>query len=415
MTEPGSTGKSSDPGKTSENAQPAVERQPPVKKYSRNAKWGILLAYLVLISYWTVEALLAGPREPAYLGMIGIAALVVALPLHVWGCYFLAKSKGYHGAVGIFWGFIPLWGLCVLLNRPIWTSPVPDVLPSEEEQATLRRHAIMARRAITLGLPAQPLGLGLFLVGYLPVMEMDSISFLGAVISLGGLGLCAWGCSSWAKRKGHHWALGVPFGAAPLGLGLLFFGFLPDKTKTEAHTKPRVFSSVLGVMLLLIIIGIVFVIWLPMYVSHERATCDRMAAADVRNLAVALERFRSECKERKCPSNMIAPEQVQYLIGPHYGWNGTNKRCRVLIRVSEEEACACSPLGRRPTPRDPGARYLYRIRLSDGSELPVTYGQCRGKSYGGPGEICYTESLINENGRFRAPNGVKCETRKRSP
>jgi TPR repeat protein len=139
---------------------------------------------------------------------------------------------------------------------------------------------------------------------------------------------------------------------------------------------------------------------------------DKTAENDIRYLGNALERLKNERADLKCKVKVIPPIVLDYIIGPYYGWAGTNRGAGVLIRVEGDEVWACSEQGSAPNGKD--SRYLYGCRLSDGEPLPRKIGKCSGKTYPNtiPTDTCFTTSVLRENCGKRSPGesqSCKCE------
>lgn len=55
---------------------------------------------------------------------LGLPLMLIVMPIFVWGCWDLAKGKGYSGAVGLL-GLLSLVGLIILLALPDKMSSFP--------------------------------------------------------------------------------------------------------------------------------------------------------------------------------------------------------------------------------------------------------------------------------------------------
>jgi prepilin-type N-terminal cleavage/methylation domain-containing protein len=158
--------------------------------------------------------------------------------------------------------------------------------------------------------------------------------------------------------------------------------------------------TLIELMVVVAIIGIILAIAVPYYVSYKRTACDRAATGDISKLGAALERFGNELVDMNCPDLGIQGQSVNlsWLVGPYYGWGGTNRKCNVLVRRSNAntEVWACAEKGSHPT-EVAGQRYVYRVILGGGTDLPVTREVCDtggATFYGGTGATCYTSSML---------------------
>lgn len=264
-----------------------------------------------------------------------------------------------------------------------------------------RRYARNARIGIALGSVT-------FLGSYLLVIfGCIPSAWVPAVLSGSwalALALVVWGSSCLAKQKGYHCLLGV-LGVLPCLLGVGILVVLPDRRAGQRWSAVGALGLVLfsGLSLLGIVvihIGVIHV------VSMRQEACENAAFSCVGKLRTALEKLRAEESDRDCPGNGITTEQLGYLVGPHYGWNGTNRKCGVLVRISGNEIHCCSLKGFQPNGH--GSRYLYRLELSSLQDLPQTIGQCSGSEYGGPDALCHTEGMLKPDCSVRRPAAMPC-------
>jgi len=155
--------------------------------------------------------------------------------------------------------------------------------------------------------------------------------------------------------------------------------------------------TLVELMVVIAIVGVILAVAVPYYVSYKRTACDRAASGDLSKLGASLERFGNELVDLNCSDISIVEGAVQlsWLVGPYYGWSGTSRKCNVLARRSSGgEVYGCAEKGSRPSGTDPTFRYIYRVRLSGGTDLPVIVGACSGESYGGHNATCYTSSML---------------------
>ena len=163
--------------------------------------------------------------------------------------------------------------------------------------------------------------------------------------------------------------------------------------------------TLIELMVVVAIIGIILAIAIPYYVSYKRTACDRAATGDISKLGASIERFGNELVDLNCPDmvNIINTSAIDigWFVGPYYGWGGTNRKCDVRVTTlnNNQEITACAMNGSRPA--GPDTRYLYRIGMVGGTDMPAQTGACIGTAYGGPlsggGTLCYTQSMITSS------------------
>jgi prepilin-type N-terminal cleavage/methylation domain-containing protein len=160
--------------------------------------------------------------------------------------------------------------------------------------------------------------------------------------------------------------------------------------------------TLIELMVVVAIIGIILAIAIPYYVSYKRTACDRSATGDISKLGASIERFGNELVDLNCPDmvNAISGSafDVAYLVGPYYGWGGTNAKCDVRVTTvpATQEAWACAINGAHPT-TTAGERYIYKVGMVGGTDLPATTGTCDPTwlTYGGRTATCYTSSMVS--------------------
>ncbi len=177
--------------------------------------------------------------------------------------------------------------------------------------------------------------------------------------------------------------------------------------------------TLIELMVVVAIIGIILAIAVPYYISYKRTSCDRAASADISKLGAALERFGNELVDLNC-NNLSVETAVtlEYLVGPYYGWGGSNRKCDVRVGIATnntEEAWGCPLKGSHPIGQD--TRYVYRVTLFGGTDMPATrISDCISQMntntngvYGGRNATCYTESMIDDDCSTVVPNGTDCD------
>ena len=118
-----------------EKAPPAVD----VAKKRANANTGVGLGF-----FFQVIGFFAQRSEDGVSG-VGIALILLSIPLFVWGCMNYAESKGYHKEVGLI-GLLGIIGLIVLVA-------LPDKLPVPVDRLPVpRKRKIVGWISLMLGL-----------------------------------------------------------------------------------------------------------------------------------------------------------------------------------------------------------------------------------------------------------------------
>jgi hypothetical protein len=192
-----------------------------------------------------------------------------------------------------------------------------------------------------------------------------------------------------------------------MAVKIIFSETAKHAAKSEkAHTGKYAAAKLLWLGALVGLTAILTLDYSYWYNKRTIPACSRAASADVAKLSAAIERLGNETIDLNCELKPPTGDQVPYLVGPYYGWGGTNERCQVLIRVRGDEVWSCALRG--ASPEGPETRYIYRIRLDGGADLPITRGPCQGRAYGGPEQTCYTEGIVKNDCSLRTPKGIKC-------
>ena len=154
----------------------------------------------------------------------------------------------------------------------------------------------------------------------------------------------------------------------------------------------------------------------PQCAYGQANQCDQAAAKDLGRLGAAIERLNNELVDVKCGSAETRAKFVQSagndllkaLVGPYYGWSGTNRACGVKIQVLDDEVRGCATKGASPDGKE-GSHYIYRVNLKTGEILPSTTGTCKGEEYGGSDAPCSTGTMINKSAcTYQTPKSVLC-------
>ncbi len=170
--------------------------------------------------------------------------------------------------------------------------------------------------------------------------------------------------------------------------------------------------TLIELMVVVAIIGIILAIAIPYFIAYKRTACDRAASADISKLGACLERFGNELVDLNCQEYAPTSQNIAYLVGPYYGWGGSNRKCDVRITMDNttapQEIWGCGLLGSRPSGLT--TRYLYRTRVGGGVDLPAsqTVTCDQGQVYGGRGNSCYTESMVTASCTITTPNAIDC-------
>jgi hypothetical protein len=178
-----------------------------------------------------------------------------------------------------------------------------------------------------------------------------------------------------------------------------------EPEKDEKPSRLPLGCAVASFVVLALVLGPLTVFMVDFYSGFNRVKADRSAFSDMSKLEAAIERFRNEQVNINCPEPLkLTSDSLQYLVGPYYGWAGTNKEYEVKIRVVGNEVWGCSPKGRI---YDNDERMIYRIQLESGPDLPSKLGKCTGRTYGGPEGACFLSTAIGDDCKIMRPKESK--------
>jgi len=297
--------------------------------------------------------------------------------------------------------------------------------PGAEQANSLRRRRESRQQKIILEILAGCLlwcfGFysSVFIANGIEFFESKPVSYFVVVLLFaGGAVVYFLGFYHWARAKGRpgKWAL---VGMIPF-IGLLIMGRLGERDP-DAIQEPLGWSLGIGLFIALGFVSVMALIQFPMERARIQGFCERAALSDLTKFGDALKKLADERARLNCDFEVFPDNIIEFMVGPHYGWEGTSKKVagpyyglrmtatkpEILMRVEGDAVCACAGRGFRA--RNGNTRHIYRISLKDGRELPPKQGPCTGKSYGGPGATCYEESVLGPDCTYRKPRGRPCE------
>jgi tetratricopeptide (TPR) repeat protein len=195
----------------------------------------------------------------------------------------------------------------------------------------------------------------------------DPAKAVGVLINLIGFGLYFWGFHYLVKRKGYHWAW--TFLCVLSGIGVLIIVLMKDKYKLpRSRYMKAIIALIIIIPIVIALLGIILAISIPYYISHNRTACDNLARQELVRLQAAYDKYRNDPNNR----TKETPGNLRLLLGPYYGWTGTDEKCQVRIKYdrSSHEARAVAIQGGHP--QGASSRYVYRRNLASGSEQTST-------------------------------------------
>jgi type IV pilus assembly protein PilA len=167
--------------------------------------------------------------------------------------------------------------------------------------------------------------------------------------------------------------------------------------------------TLIELMVVVAIIGIILAIAIPYYIAYKRTACDRAANADVGRIGAGLERLGNELVDLNFNWDAIASSmtdtQLPWFAGTYYGWGGPNAKCDVHVFVDTANLEVRGWAGRGSRPAGANTRYVYRVTLVGGTDMPATTvtGPAAGQ---GPQTTCYLTSMVSSSGALSQPSGT---------
>ena len=155
----------------------------------------------------------------------------------------------------------------------------------------------------------------------------DAAKAVGLLINLIGFGLYFWGFYCLVKRKGYHWAW--TFLCILSGIGLLIIVFMKDNYKLpRSRYMTAIIVVVIIIPVVIAVLGIILAISIPYYIWYTRTACDNVARQELIRLQAAYDKYRNDPNNR----TKEPPGDLRLLIGPYYGWTGTDEKCEVRVK-----------------------------------------------------------------------------------
>ncbi|MEW6530843.1 MAG: prepilin-type N-terminal cleavage/methylation domain-containing protein [Thermodesulfobacteriota bacterium] len=165
--------------------------------------------------------------------------------------------------------------------------------------------------------------------------------------------------------------------------------------------------TLIELMVVVAIIGIILAIAIPYYIAYKRTACDRAANADTTRIGAGLERLGNELVDLNFNWDAIASSmtdtQLPWFAGTYYGWGGPNAKCDVHVFVDAANLEVRGWAGRGSRPAGPTTRYVYRVTLVGGTDMPATTVTAPSGGLG-PVTTCYSSSMVDSAGSLSAPS-----------
>ncbi|MEW6114075.1 MAG: prepilin-type N-terminal cleavage/methylation domain-containing protein [Thermodesulfobacteriota bacterium] len=168
--------------------------------------------------------------------------------------------------------------------------------------------------------------------------------------------------------------------------------------------------TLIELMVVVAIIGIILAIAIPYYIAYKRTACDRAANADTTRVGAGLERLGNELVDLNRNWDAIASTmsdtQLPWFAGTYYGWGGPNAKCDVHVYVDTANLEVRGWAGRGSRPAGMATRYVYRVTLVGGTDMPATSLDVSGLAGIGPQTTCYLTTMVQSDGTLAAPTGT---------